>query len=337
MITQAEIASRVGISKIAVSYALRGSKKVSAETRRRVEKAAEELGYRANAGARAIRTGRFGSIALLLARHKFVSNLPSALLAGIESTVSESDYNLLLARLPDEQLTREGFLPKLLREQAADGLLINYTYKIPPKMIRLIRRYDLPAVWINSKQPADCVYPDDADAAERATAHLIARGHRRIAYIDYAYPADQLRDAHYSARDREAGYLSAMKQAGLRATVLRPADDRAKSEEPAVLMRLLKSKDRPTGFVSQSAAGLPRLFVIAAGLGLAAPRDLAAVTFAENAGQIYGAPTTVMVIGNPEIGTRAVQMLLTKLASNAPQAPIAVRHTLVDPLADGGQ
>jgi hypothetical protein len=65
-VTITDVAQRAGVSRSTVSYVLSGSRPISPETRRRVEQAIEELQFRPHAGARSIRSGRNGVIAMAL-------------------------------------------------------------------------------------------------------------------------------------------------------------------------------------------------------------------------------------------------------------------------------
>src|SRR5271154_1354586 len=61
-----EIAQRAGVSRSTVSYALSGKRTVSADTRRRIQEVIDELGYRPNAAARALKEGRSRTIGLVI-------------------------------------------------------------------------------------------------------------------------------------------------------------------------------------------------------------------------------------------------------------------------------
>ena len=66
--TISDVAARAGVSKGAVSFALNGREGVSAQTRTRILRAAADLGFTPNAMARALSTGRAGSLGLVMAR-----------------------------------------------------------------------------------------------------------------------------------------------------------------------------------------------------------------------------------------------------------------------------
>src|SRR6185295_16580276 len=184
-VTIKEIAERSGLSVPTVSQVLNNKgHRYRSETCKRVLKAVRELGYRPNSSARAIRMGRFNCVALLLSTERHKSFLPNELLRGIHDGVAEHDYHMSLTVLPDDKLTSQGFVPKILRQWMADGLLINYHVDVPQRMIELIHEHGIPSVWINTKQKSDCAFPDDLGASREATEKLLALGHRRIFYAD---------------------------------------------------------------------------------------------------------------------------------------------------------
>src|SRR5215470_8292138 len=152
-ITIKEIARRTGLSIPTVGNVLgRSAYRYSADTRNRVMQACQELGYKPNASARAMRQGRFGCAALVLSRSKQQthSHIPPGLLDGLDDALAQHDMHLTVSRLTDEELTSDGFVPKVLRESMADGMIVNYTHDIPQAMLDLIHAHHAPAVWLNA-------------------------------------------------------------------------------------------------------------------------------------------------------------------------------------------
>src|SRR4051794_9665958 len=149
MSTIKQIALRTGLSIPTVGNILsRADQRYSAETRRRVTQAALELGYRPNSSARAVRQGRFGCAALVLGRERqrTRSALPQYLIDGLDDELSGHDMHLTVSRLSDQDLCREEFIPKVLRQHTADGMIVYYTHDVPAQMIALIRAHHTPAV-----------------------------------------------------------------------------------------------------------------------------------------------------------------------------------------------
>jgi LacI family transcriptional regulator len=144
---------------------------------------AEKLNYRPDAARRRTSPGRFGSIGLLTAPNRLPGVFFEGTFQAIRRELSQRDLHLTIGDLSDYQLTDATHIPKILRELAADGLLISYIADIPERMVSLIHQYRIPSVWINTVLEADCVYPDDFNAGKRATDHLLQLGHSAIAYV----------------------------------------------------------------------------------------------------------------------------------------------------------
>src|SRR5205823_14250247 len=174
----------------------------------------------------------------------------------------------------------------------ADGMIVNYTHEIPHAMLNLIHAHHAPAVWLNAKLAEDCVYPDDLGAAHAATKRLIELGHRRIAFVHFvtryvfSEPFEQARPKfHYSVADREAGYLSALREAGLKAQFLQNDRYTTDEEQIDVCRSLLRDTNRPTALLLYSEREVSALMCMAAELGLSVARDLSVVVFA--AGELF--------------------------------------------------
>ncbi len=285
-----------------------------AVTRDRVLEAVSRLGYRVNAGARATRNGRQGAVTLVLsARGEARSGLPEGLLRGMHDALEEHHVHLNVAFLPDERLTDPAYVPRILREWASDGLLVNYNKLLPPGLERVVADSRVPAVWINRKRGTDACHPDDHAAGREATRALLALGHRRVAYCSFSYRPDRL---HYSEVDRRQGYLDAMREAGLAPlTVDRcrhpVADDAGRT---ALWRRLLQESRRPTAVVTYGLTTAMNIIRATDMLGLAIPGDLSLVTFA-GAPAYAGLGLDTWLVPEAEMGRQAVGMLLARIAS----------------------
>ncbi len=313
-LTLSDIAQHVGLSKQAVSQALNQTGRLRPETRIRVRDMARELGYRPNAAARATSAGRHSCLALLVSTNSMRSTLSAGLLDGVQLVTQERQLNLMLVKLPDEKLGDAQAMPRALEESASDGFLVDYTHGIPQSMIDLIRRHDIPAIWINSKQEADCVRPDDLEAAQQATGHLLELGHRRIAYADWNHGPD-FPAPHYSVADRRRGYELAMRKAGLTPRLIVP--QQGHSIRPPVRIafarEVLSSVDRPTAFLCYGNAEAEPIMHTALCLGLTVPEDLSVSCFAESTIKWFGPHLTVWQTPSVEIGRQATLMLTKKI------------------------
>ncbi|MCD4826035.1 MAG: LacI family transcriptional regulator [Phycisphaerae bacterium] len=329
-ITLKDIASEVGTDPATVSRVLNDKGRqagISQKRAAKILKAAQKLRYIPNSSARAIRTGRFDCATLLLSTHRTCSYLPTLLLEGMHDELAKQDMHLTLAKLPDEQLSSEGYVPKILRYMMSDGLLIDYTHQLPAKLESMIQRHKIPAVWINTKRETNCVYPDNLAAGRRATEHLLNLGHRRIAYVDYITGRDGIAEAHYSATDRCRGYEQAMRSVGLEPRTIRPDKGRVPGgEEVAFTKNWLDAPDRPTAVVVYWIASAMPVLHAALASGLRVPEDLSMVTFnSESFGSDViresGLYISAMIEPERRMGREAVRMLIKKLDKSTIDMP----------------
>jgi LacI family transcriptional regulator len=321
-VTTRDIARIVGVSQPVVSKVLNGGNGnvgASAKTCARVLKAARDLGYRSNTAARAMRTGRFGCAALLLGTHQSKSAMPMSLFHGLVDALAKHGMHLVAAKLPDAKLVATGVVPQLLTELFADGLLINYNAKIPAALIKLIQSYRLPAVWINSVHPVDCVYPDDQAAGRGLTEMLLGAGHRRVVFLN----SDGT--WHYSAAARRQGYVEAMTAAGVAPDVVEIHNRSTDEERHALVKALLDRAPRPLAVVCYTPRVCELLCGKAAARGWAMPSDLAVATFSADPFVWRDQSIPTMLLPEREIGAAAVAMLLKKIAKpDEAQPPQAV-------------
>ncbi|MEX0653439.1 MAG: LacI family DNA-binding transcriptional regulator [Phycisphaeraceae bacterium] len=328
MATVTEIAQRVGVSPQTVSRVLNGDFKGTypkvVKRAQRIRQVAEEMGYRSNTAAQAVRSGRFAALGLLLSTTRHFSHLPGGLLQGLQEATEASDEHLTIGRVPDAKLADEGHVPKILRRWAVDGLLINYQYHLPAGMNEQIRRHRVPAVWINADLPHDCVRLDDLDAGRRLTEHLLAQGHTRIAYVDFSHGRVELPAEHYSATHRAAGYEQAMCDAGLPPRIIRPEHTLEPPHSFEHARGLLQRDDRPAAVITYS-SNYAHMFAVAAMLeGLTCGKDLELATFAEApVFPHFGYSPITMVEPGVKLGRAAVAMLHEKI--NQPAAALPAR------------
>jgi LacI family transcriptional regulator len=315
-VTMKDIAAATKVSLPTVSRVLNGkhaSIGISDDLANRVRGAAARLGYRPNLAARAISTGRFNNVTLVLSRSPWRSSISSALIESIHDALADAQLHMSLARLSDEKLTDADRVPRFLREWSSDGLLVNYHVQTPDKLVELIDRHRLPSVWLNCPMEHDSVYPDDRGAGRLATEYLLGRGHRRILYVDSAYEwAESHGTKHYSKEHRLDGYRRAMWEAGCSPrSVLGHAD--YEMDLAAESCTWLVGDDRPTAAVCYSShdARLIQLSMLAQ--GMAAGADLSLVTFGDP--QYGPQPLRIdsLTVPDREVGQRGVEMLSQKI------------------------
>jgi len=317
--TLRQIAKEAGVSIDTVSRVLNGrNKELWPGTMQRaatIRAIAQKLKYRPNSSARAIRTGRSNAMALLQSSVAQNSYLPWPLLNGIYDAMERHDLHLMLSRMPDEKLVNPAIIPEILRYTMSDGLLVNYHSRMPAQLVELIGQYQIPAIFINVKADADCVYSDDHLAGKIACQELIKRGHRQISYIDY-HNNHSDPETHYSAFDRYRGYVDAMREAGLVAE-LRGGQFMTPEQRIAECTRLLKLEERPTAILAYSEDSASFLTYAASMLGVRMPQDLSIATFSNQPAIVCGIKLTTLVSPWQQIGELSVELLKSKIKDPA--------------------
>lgn len=311
-VTLTEIAKKAGVSQPVASMVLcgaKGSMRVRPELAQKVVEIANELGYRPNLAARATATGRFNMMALVQSTHHHRSLLPISLLDGIQQQLAEMDMHLVMAPLPDDELIKEGMVPRIFNECMCDGLLINYNSEIPPEMERLVVNSKMPAVWINSKHEKNCVFPNDYGASAQITEKIIAAGHKKIAFLNF------IKGEHYSNFDRMGGYADTMKKHGLEPRDMTQDINLQYGKNLGALTKtskdILQQPDCPTGFVIYGPESYWPMYHAAEEMGLKVPEDLFLVTYEEKTMFHVDKKLPTAIIPEEKIGQEAVKMLVS--------------------------
>jgi LacI family transcriptional regulator len=207
--TMNDVARAAGVSLKSVSRVINDEVGASPETRERVLAAANRLGYRRNDAAHALRRsdGRSASVGLVL---EDVSNPFAAVLNRSVERVASAEGSLVLAVSTNADPDREEYLIHRLLARAVDSLVIMSCRRDHSFLEPEVRR-GLPVVFID-RPPRKLSCPTVRVANGRggfdATSHLIAHGHRRIAFLGS-------RPGLYTAEERQRGWARALREAGL--------------------------------------------------------------------------------------------------------------------------
>ncbi len=314
--TIATLAAQLGLSRATVTHVLNGratEQRIRPETQRRVLEAAQNTGYRSNASARAIRTGRFGNIALV--QSLLGQYLPEELLLGVARAISDKDMHLVLTQVPDMVIDDETYLPHTVRELSADGVLINRHTGLSQSFIDRIHQMRIPAISLNVRQEFDCIHPDEVMGGRIAAEFLLSLGHERIAYVD----TDEPENGHFSKFDRQTGYEQVMAAAGRTPWVyLLPQNwqmpGQASRDARIEAARLLLARDdRPTAVLAYEMAEAMSVTHAALLLGLQIPQDLSVILFHNRIDDRYFLPFQTVSNVMERLGMEAVGLLLQKI------------------------
>jgi LacI family transcriptional regulator len=283
------------------------------------------MGYRPNAIARALRSGRFNAVGFISGR-TLSRSVPPELTDGVDDEVALHNLHLVGGRYPDEGTISENTMPKLLRELLVDGMLFNYTKGVPPDLYCNISSPDLPSVWLNVVREFDGVRPDDYQGGQIGAEYLLSLGHRRITYFDPLHSEEHLTGRsvetyHYSAIHRYQGYMKAMTAAGLPPRLISRPSHLAEQDVIPILLETMRRPDRPTAILGYCEYGFGPLLLALGDFGLRFPQDLSLLLFAHHEYYLAGLPMDTVVVPHYEVGRHAVKMLLKKIESPQNQFP----------------
>jgi LacI family transcriptional regulator, galactose operon repressor len=243
--TMRDVAALAGVGLKTVSRVVNDEPNVSSETKERVERAIDALGFEPNHGAGSLRRvgGRTQTIGLIL---DAVDNPFSAAINRAVEIVAAARGTAVFAASSDDDTDRERELVAAFNRRRVDGLIIT-AYGPDQGYLQSVRERGTPLVFVDRVPRgllADVALTDNVGWATVATEHLIDHGHQRIAFLgdDVSIP---------TARDRQRGYEQAMAAAGLEVLDGYSVGDLTSAELAAAeVERLIERPDPPTALIT---------------------------------------------------------------------------------------
>lgn len=310
-ITMREVAVAAGVSIKTVSNVINNYPYIRPDTRERVLKAIEELGYQPNLSARGLRSGRTGVISLIIPdlKNAYFAELADAVMRAaakqnlvvmIEQSGGERGRELEILHGPRRRMV-DGVLYSVLGLGQEDAALI----EIPTPMVLLGERI--------FNGPTDHVTMRNTEAAEAATEHLLSLGRSRVLAFG-THPNEVIG----SAGLRLAGYRRALEARGLSYDEALAVNVQSwhRADGAAAMRAVLDSGldfDGVVAFNDAIALGAMRVLQEA---GRRIPEDVALIGFDDIDETRYTLPTLSTIDpGREEIAETAVRMLLERIGS----------------------
>lgn len=316
-----DVAAAAGVSLKTVSRVVNGEPGVRDETAALVQEAIARLGFSRNDLARALRHGRrTGLLGLVI--EDVANPFYSAIARGVEE-IARTRGMLAIAGSSNEDSAQERDLVRLFCERRVDGLLIvpageDHAYVLSET------RSGTPIVFIDRPPgniDADVVLLDNIGGARSAVEHLLAQGHVRIAFV-----GDE--PGIFTVRERLRGYCETLAQAGVaqdESLIRLGAHDADAAER--IVAELLALPEPPTALF----AGNNRITVgVLRVLSRNAFRP-AVVGFDDlELGELLTVPTTVVSYDAADLGRRATEVIVRRLAGDSgPPSRVVLPTTLV--------
>lgn len=319
-VTILDIAKYLDISHTTVSRAIAGHEHISEETKKRVKQAAKRMGYVPNASARTMRGQRSSIVGLIIpdVQNDFYATVAK----NVADNLAAHAMQLMLSVTEDDP-DRELRELRALTEARPSGVIIVPTVAPHPQTIAMLR--DLKSVVLVRTHPkiaTTAVIIDDRAGTYAASRHLVALGHRRIAYIGGATELS-------TGRDRLAGFQAALSEARLSSSNIALGPPRPDFARTSISVTMANpAASRPTALVLGSAE-----LTLGALQGLRSaniewPRDISVVGYHDPAWfELVGAGITTVRLPVQDVAQTASRVLLSQLDEGG--AHHAREHTVI--------
>jgi LacI family transcriptional regulator len=303
-VKMSDVARTAGVSVATVSKVVNGRWGVAQRTVDHVQQVIEQLGYEASLGAQSLRSHRTNVLGILVAEFEPFS---TELLKGASTEVKSTEYELL-AYTAGARGAMVGWERRSLARLS--GTLIDGAILVTPTVVETKEGFHVVAIDPHTGPTGmPTIDSDNFAGAVLATNYLLSLGHRRIGFIGGRPDLE-------SARLREAGFRSAMAEAGVTVdeTLVRIGGYRTETAEgPA--RELLSRAQRPTALFAANDLSAIATMTAAQGLGLTVPDDLSVIGF-DNVPESAMASPPLTTIRQPlqQMGAEALRLLVDLLA-----------------------
>ncbi|GGF30580.1 LacI family transcriptional regulator [Halobacillus andaensis] len=212
-VTIKDVAKRANVAPSTVSRVISDSPRISEDTKRRVRKIMEEMGYHLNLNGRVLVRQSTQTIGIVMkdsATHSFENPFFSEILKGISESCHKRDYSLNLTTGESEESIFQDVV-KMVQGKRVDGIIVLYS-KEDDKVAPYLMKHNFPFVVVGKPlygaNKFMYVDNDNIEASREATNYLIDRGHRELGFIggDLKFEV---------TRDRLKGFKLAAKQHGI--------------------------------------------------------------------------------------------------------------------------
>ncbi|MGO3885828.1 MAG: LacI family DNA-binding transcriptional regulator [Mycetocola sp.] len=319
-VSMADVAVAAGVSGQTVSRVVNGRSNVDPETRTRVEAVMLQLGYRPNSAARALRSGRFRSIGVIVFTLASSGNMST--LNAVASVAAEKGYALTLITVEAATQAAVSRAFGRLQEQGVDGVVILMeTHPVDDADFDLPSGLPVVIVDSNAAEPHLVVDTDQSQGATAATAHLLDLGHATVWHI--AGP-----QSSYSAERRVDAWRAELERRGC--AVMEPLFGDWSAESGYSLGRVLANRGDVTAVFAandEMAIGALRAFHEA---GIRVPEQVSVVGFDDSpiASSVWPPLTTIRQHFD-RVGAVAVQALLADIHGDGAEGRTLIPTELV--------
>lgn len=304
-VTITDVAERVGVSVATVSRFLSGFNVRQEEA---IRSAIIELNYRPSAAARNLKSGRTGTLAVIVP--DITNPFFASVVKGIEQAAGD-DHMVLLVNTNNIKAREEQVLGALFGR--VDGVILVPVIE-EDEGPSFFSKFGLPIVLVDrithDGESFDSVLADNAGGARMATEHLISHGHTNIAIISGPLSTTP-------GKLRHDGFIQTMKSAHLpvEKTFVIEADFSQEGGFNA-MRQLLNGEERPTAvFSANNLMTIGALEAIRES-GLRIPEDISIIGFDDfEMASLITPPLTVIARDAEAQGREAMEILISTISS----------------------
>ncbi|MFD2044900.1 LacI family DNA-binding transcriptional regulator [Ornithinibacillus salinisoli] len=331
MVTIKDVAKASGVSPSTVSRVIADNPRITEDTKKKVRKAMKRLGYHPNISARnlvAKSTKAIGVIMPSSADKALQNPFFPEILRGIGSVIHDVQYSMSLSTgETEEEIFRE--VQRMVYGSYVDGVILLYS-RVNDRVTNFLRENEFPFVIVGKPYDHETeithVDNDNFRAGKEITEHLIAQGHKRIAFIGGSREL-------IVTMDREAGYEAALQGAGLEnCDGYKIHTEFLKSGGREAVEYLLSLETRPTGLVVSD--DLISLGILARleEAGIHVPHDVSLVSFNNvYLSEITRPALTTVDIQIYELGAQSAKVLIEKTKNrNEPAKRIIIPYHIIN-------
>ncbi len=274
-VTIRDVAKKAGVGVGTVSRVLNRNPAVREATRQKVLDAIEELEFTPSPIARRLSLGKTMTVAVIapfFVRASYVERF-----RGLDKVLAESEYDFVLYNV-ETTARRDHYFRELARNDRVDGLLI-MSLSPPDPVVDSFVSAGIPTVLVDATHPRlSHIIVDDVEGGYKATKHLIALGHRKIAYL-----SDHMHENPFNFQpviDRYKGYRKALAEEDI---PFRPEYHRqgelSRRAAKIVAKELLTLPDPPTAVFAYSDTQAFGVLRAAEELGISVPEDVSVIGY----------------------------------------------------------
>lgn len=306
-VTIRDVAEKAGVSVSTVSRVLTSNAPVQEVTRKVVEDAINELGFRPNGLARSLRSNETKTIGLIIpdVANPFFPEVAR----GVEDAACKRGYSVILCNSGNDR-SKETMYFQVLQERRIDGIILTGSGSLSEyAQLREMDRF--PVVFLDRNAEGldvDSVESDSYNGACQAVQHLIELGHREIAFVSGS-------SATSTGSRRQRGYIDTLAGHGITPPpeYIVPGDFTLEAGRFAGLT-LLNGSRRPTAIFVSSDIEAIGVMMAAESLRLSIPRDLSVVGFDNTLLSTVTRPA-LSTVSQPkyDMGQQAVKLLIERL------------------------